>query len=250
MSEEKDNSLDILGTKPLAKSIEKTTEKTLEGTGALLSKICLPVAEEFGLFLKDKVKSWRAKNAEKILEKTENKLREQNLYNTKIKSHPLITHKILENSSWAIEDDIQNMWAGLLTSACTIEGKDDSNLTYINILSQMTNSQVKILNYACKNTNTYIYKEKLIQAKSITVELESILELTGYTEIHELDKDLDYMGKLGLISAFSGGLTTYDEDFKDSNKIKANITPSALGIHLYVRSNGYIGDPLKFFNLI
>jgi hypothetical protein len=64
-------SLDILGAKPIADAALVVTKGSVDGAGAFLSRICLPVAEEFGLLLKDKVGHWRANNAAKIANKAE-----------------------------------------------------------------------------------------------------------------------------------------------------------------------------------
>lgn len=248
MPDKNDSSLDILGVKPIAKSIEKVTEKTLEGTGAFLSRICLPAAEEFGLLLQDKVKSWRAKNTKKILNLTEEKLAKHDLLNSNIKAHPLITWKILENSSWTTDDEIQNLWAGLLASSCTEDGLDDSNLVYINLLAQMTNSQVKILNFACEHAEIYRHENGLIQSKDLLVNTEELINITGLTDIHNIDKDLDYMMNLGVIGMLSG-FQLVDNKNLESEGLRAKINPSALGIQLFVRSQGYLGNPLKYFNL-
>ncbi|WP_024955852.1 Abi-alpha family protein [Sulfurospirillum arcachonense] len=248
MQDKNDSSLDILGVKPIAKSIEKTTEKALEGTGAFLSRICLPAAEEFGLLLQDKVKSWRAKNTRKILNLTEEKLAKQDLLNSNIKSHPLITWKILENSSWSTDDEIQNLWAGLLASSCTEDGLDDSNLVYINLLAQMTNSQVKILNFACEHAEIYKHENGLIQSKDLFLNTDELIEITGLTDIHDIDRDLDYMMNLGITGMLSG-FQLIDNKSLESKGLKARINPSALGIQLFVRSQGYLGNPLEYFNL-
>ena len=52
---EEEKSLDLMGIKPVAKAVEKATDKTVDGLGAFFCAICMPAAEEFGLFLKDKV---------------------------------------------------------------------------------------------------------------------------------------------------------------------------------------------------
>lgn len=48
MSED-NKSLDVLGVKPIADSVNTVTKGTVDGASAFLSRICLPAAEEFGL---------------------------------------------------------------------------------------------------------------------------------------------------------------------------------------------------------
>lgn len=71
MTDDKPKSFDIFGIRPLAEAINTLTKGAVDGAGAFLSRICLPAAEEFGLMLRDKVSSWRAKNAVAIIQKAE-----------------------------------------------------------------------------------------------------------------------------------------------------------------------------------
>jgi hypothetical protein len=48
-------------------------------------------------------------------------------------AHPRVLHEIIENASWVDDEEVQAMWAGLLASSCTEDGKDDKNLIYIYI---------------------------------------------------------------------------------------------------------------------
>ena len=128
---------DILGIKPISHAVEKT----VDGLGTFLGKICLPVAEEIGLLLQDKVKVWRAENASKVLSKAERLLADQGGLDGKA-IRPLLAWRIIENGSLADTDEVQIFWAGLLASSCTIL-TDDSNLIFISILSQLTSIQVK-----------------------------------------------------------------------------------------------------------
>ena len=145
---DEDKSIDLLGVKPIARSVEKVTEGAVDGASAFLSRICLPAAEEFGILLRDKVSNWRAKNAIKIIEKSQLLLNEK-LSKVVLQAHPRIIYGALESGSWAEDDYMQNLWAGLLASSCTEDGKDESNLIFINILAQLTSGQVALVKYAC-----------------------------------------------------------------------------------------------------
>ena len=95
---EPDKSLDLLGVKPLAKSIEIVTTGTVDGAGAFLSRICLPAAEEIGLLLRDRVSAWRAKNAQEITGRAE-KLVFDAAGGQAIHAHPRIVAGVIELGS-------------------------------------------------------------------------------------------------------------------------------------------------------
>jgi len=57
---------DTLGIEDLGDSVRAATEKFLDGDAALVSRVWLPAAEEFGLALRDRVSARRARTAAKI----------------------------------------------------------------------------------------------------------------------------------------------------------------------------------------
>ena len=135
------NSLDLLGVRPISESLNTVTRGVVDGLSAFLSRICLPAAEEFGLLLKDKVSSWRAKNAIAIVDKAQAELNFKT--NDKRHAHPILVSSIIENGSWSDCDEIQDMWAGLLASSCTESGGDESNLIFIPVDAFSTNEMCK-----------------------------------------------------------------------------------------------------------
>ena len=159
-------------------------------------------------------------------------------------AHPRLVAEILNRSSWEANEEIQDMWAGLLASACTSDGRDESNIIFVNILAQLTSLQAKILNYGCENA-----KKSIATAGWICTEGELILTLgvlrtiSGCNDFHRLDRELDQLRNLGLIgqSGISGGFAP--------ESTNADITPSGLALQMYVRCKGYIGDPIQFFHL-
>lgn len=132
-----DNSLDILGTKPLAKAVEKVTEKSVDGVGAFFGAICMPAAEEFGLLLRDKVAAFRKKNLESIANKSREKIEHQKLEPTG-DANPLLLRQIIEDASWTEDSSIQSMWAGLLAVASSKSAVADDSLVYTDILKRLT----------------------------------------------------------------------------------------------------------------
>ena len=229
---------DILGIKPIGKAINTCTKAAVDGASAFLSRICLPVAEEFGLLLQDKVRGWRTKNLINIIDKARQLHDDLGLRN--VHAHPRIVSLIVEHGSWVEEENIQLMWAGLLASSCTADGKDDSNLIFINLLSQMTYLQACLLNYFCKKADKQVDKNGLIYSRELLINVDELQEITGTSDVQRLDRELDHLRSLQLIL----------EGFMiDTSSLVARATPTALALHLYARCNGSLKSPADFFGL-
>ncbi len=150
------------------------------------------------------------------------------------------------------------MWAGLLASSCTKDGKDESNLIFINLLSQLTSSEVKILNYICENAKKEITIHGLIYANVLLISLKDLKIISNIPDIHHLDRELDHLRSLGLIlrgfpeipkGAPLINWRPSDLASKGSDDIEIDITPSALALNMYVRCNGSLQAPFEYFGL-
>jgi hypothetical protein len=237
MNDKSQQSLDILGIKPIGEAANTLVKGTVEGAAAFLGRICLPAAEEFGLLLRDKVSHWRIQNLVKIAEKAERKLKAEPNAESR-HAHPRLVSLTLEQGSWAESDEVQEMWAGLLASACTEDGKDDSNLIFVNLLSQLTTAQVSVLKYSCEKSNKYITQAGWIAATDLSITLEELIDISGLKDFHRLDRELDYLRALDLITV------GFNENSTD-----AEITPTPLALHLYVRCQGSLKSPVDYFDL-
>lgn len=234
MVEDKRN-LDVLGVKPIAESVNTVTEAAVRGASAFLSRICLPVAEEFGLLLKDKVGAWRASNAVAIAAKAQILLEKQARHSA-LHAHPRIVNSVIENGSWTESDFVQQIWAGLLASSCTEKGNDESNLMFVDLLSQLTSAQVRLINHVCATCKVYQTKGGWIASLPFFMELGELVQIMGIDDIHQIDRELDHLRSLELIThGFSPEHT------------RADVTPYPLCLNLYVRGQGYVGSPGDFF---
>jgi hypothetical protein len=231
-------SLDILGTKPVAEAVQTLTKGAVDAAEALLSRICLPAAEELGSLLRDKVTGWRARNFISMMQKLEKRMGELNLPPT-AHAHPRIVHTIMEQASYADDTEVQEMWAGLLASSCTQAGDDDSNLIFTNLLGSLTRLQAKVLRYACEQCGKEVAPGALIQANHLTVPFEKLCEIANEQDVQRLDRELDSLRGMGLTE---GGL-------KPGHRADVLLTPTALALHMYVRCQGSRASPAEFFQL-
>jgi hypothetical protein len=240
MGQEDKKITDIFGLAPYGEAINTLTKGAVDGAGAFLSRICLPAAEEFGLLLKDKISVWRAKNAVEVSLQAEKILSDQGAQN--VHAHPRLVMNILSEGSWNEHDMVLSMWAGLLASSCTESGDDDSNILFVNILSQLTTLQAKIISYGCQNARTYL-KSALILARMLEVELDEVKKFSGTDDLHRLDRELDHLSSLGLIGGRLGGGGIHP----DTGKV--DITPTALALQMYARCQGFIGSPEEYYDV-
>jgi hypothetical protein len=231
---------DLLGLKPVGIAIEVATRATFDGAGAFLSRICLPAAEELGFLLRDKVSAWRAANARKIVSEAEKKFHALPK-NEDLHAHPRIVGAIIENGSWSDDDQILNYWAGLLASSCTPNGKAQENLIFVNLLSQITPSQARLLAYVCENAKLKKTHLGLLIADRFEPAMDEIVKITEQPDLHILDLEIDHLREIGVLDGNSS-LNIYEVH-------PLLITPSAMGIQLYVRCQGYIGPPTEYFGL-
>lgn len=235
-----DASLDLLGIKPVGDAINKVTEATVDGAMGFLRLICRPAAEEFGYLLQDHVKVWRATNAAQLVKKAEAKYKALG-YPPSFKASPRLVSTILEKGSWTDDDNLQDMWSGLLTSSCSEDGKEDSNLIFTNLLSQLTSLEAVMLNYMCIET-----KKKYSNNGSMLVETkhlasrEEICEAFKEEDISRICRESEHLNSLGLTYYIIGDKSRAESYF-------ANVGATRLGFHLFVRCQGSTLDPDEYF---
>jgi hypothetical protein len=230
---------DLLGIAPVAEAVNTTTQAVTSGAAAFLSRICLPAAEEFGLLLRDRVSAWRTRNLENIARKAEQKLKASE--SAELHAPPRVIYQIVELGSWTEEDEVQDMWAGLLASSCNFDGDDDSNLMFIDYLSRLSVPEVKILHHACQNAPKFMSPAGWVYADDYDVTLEKLMEISGISDAHRLDRELDHLCALGLLSEGNGFYMHSQE---------AGLTPSPLALQMWVRCQGHRGNPTEFLDLI
>jgi hypothetical protein len=246
MSEEMPSKIftDVLGTAAVAEAVKIVAQGGVDAASAFLKGVCLPAAEEFGLGLKDRVSEWRRQNAVRIAVKASGKVPSDLLETGKLSAHPRLIMKALDEGSWTDSDEVQEMWAGLLASSCGTD-PDESNLIFINLLSQLTAQQVKIVKFTCEKSQKCALREatELISNSSLVVPCKVLMDITGDKDLNVLDRELDHLRTLGLI--YSG--IVFGDRRKEDEELVANIGASALAFNLYVRAQGFAGRPVDYF---
>jgi hypothetical protein len=151
---------------------------------------------------------------------------------------PHVAMHVLETGSWADTDWIQQFWAGLLVSSCTADGRDDSNLRFVDIFAQLTPTHLRILEVACLRTHNAKMGLGWPSSNSLICAPEEISQIVGTRDLMKIERDLTHLAELGLLA----------QPLKSSSFAplhNTNITPSNLGLQLFERCNGRPGWSLQ-----
>lgn len=235
---------DLLGVQPLAEAGHEITKVSLDGVSSFLSAVFKPGLEELGFLLKDKVRQWRLNNILRVLEKAKGKMgfdgQELNLT-----ANARVGLSIMEGSSEVDNEELQDLWAGLFASSCTPDGKDDSNMNFVDLLRRMSSVEAKIIDYACKNCEKTLHPNKLITAEKLKVTFEDLTKIAGVDNLYRLDSELDHMRSISLL--VPGHFLSAGGGFVASDELDANITPSPLALNLYYRTHSTGKSPIEFW---
>lgn len=226
MSDEKPES-DMMGLRPCGEAIKIGAEAVV---GAIRS-VCKPASEELGLLLKDRVSYWRTCQMIALGEKFRAKMEAKGSPSESLSAPARIVMKVFEEGSWVEDNNIQNMWAGLLASSCTEDGTDDSNLIFINMLSQMTAPEARLFEFVSRSA-----VESLLErlGSKVIARVDDLITVAKTPDRLVLQRAFEHLASLGLLQY--GGL---GEDV-------CTIYPHDAGLHLYVRCQGHLGSPADF----
>lgn len=230
---------DPLGIRQYGEALKvnaETVKISAETVVKYIDHICEPAAKEIGLMLGDQFSYWRRSRAIALNEKLKRKLAGRKEPLKYLNAPPRIVMKVFEEGSTVDDDEIQDMWAGLLASSCTEDGKDDSNLIFINILSQMTAPEARIINYTCQIS---IRSFGSLSRMSVQVEVENLQKIAKLFNASLLRRELDHLFSLGLIV-----FTHHQGPNQESDVFY--IWPQDAAYHFYARCQGHVG-PLREF---
>ena len=238
-----DKAVDILGVKGISDSVRIATEGLVNGAGAFLSRLCLPVAEELGLTLRDRISAWRARNALAMLNDANNIYQASPFCDGDDRLSPRLVHVAVEEASWIEDAQVRAMWAGLLAASASPGAYSDENLIFVNLLKQLTALEVTILSFAVERARKRATPDGLILASPVEhVPVREVLDLLGLRDLQRLDRELDHLRELGLIGfGGAGGIDVFSGS--------ADLTPTPLALHLYVRGQGSKLSPAAYWNV-
>jgi hypothetical protein len=208
---------------------------------AFLSRICPSASDEVTKLLHEELSNYRLEHAIEIALRAE-QLLESAIDADKMQVFAKIAMRIIENGSWSEDPFMLQFWAGLLASSCSAITADESNLRYVDLMSQLNSVHVRVLAGAATRAPKIITGPDRITSRPIACNAADLMRIAGSHDLIRIDRDLDHMAELGLIehrekAAFFSPIAD------------AKITPTSLGLELYARCNGQRGTR-TFYGLV
>jgi PilZ domain len=205
---------------------------------AFLRRICPVATKEVRLLLRERLSNYRLESAVEIALHAEEILVFEP-GTRKMRAHPRLVLRILEDGSWAESERVLHFWAGLLATSCSISAEDQSNMVFIDLLSDLTPSHVRIFTAACAKVITF-ESERGVSAQSLICPLDEMTQIAGSSDLIKIDRDLEHLSELGL-------LVKRDRSRSFSLMDDANLTPTRLGLDLYARCNAHRGAAQDYY---
>jgi hypothetical protein len=154
----------------------------------------------------------------------------------RMRAHPQLVANLLRNGSWANDDLIKQLWAGLLATSCTEEGTDESNSAFVDLLFHVTPDQGLIFVAGCQRAMELMSGIGDIPSTRILIPPEEMSRITDMPDLPRIATNIAYLFNFGLVENnfdFSSYLPTDSFD----------ITPSRLGLKLFKQCKGNLIRP-------
>jgi hypothetical protein len=154
--------------------------------------------------------------------------------------NPAIAVHILEIGSGTDEEWLHRFWAGLLITSLSPEGRDKSNLKFVELLSQLTSIPTRIFTVVCTKAIKDLSESGAVIAEPLDCNLEELVATVG-SRLPQIERDLEALARLQLIerrAADAPAMLTSSH---------TRITPTSLGLQLFALCNGHPGDSRGFY---
>lgn len=202
----------LRGTRAIAFLLR--TSPLLEGAlAALLTSLCRDRAEHVIDI---------ALQAEELLASSE--------HNLQSPVSPNLVLRILEDGSKATAVEVQQGWAGLLASCCQLEA-EDAPLPFVDLMSKLDRDHVAVLTAACTRAIDAGWEPGFIFPAPLHCSSDEIRKITGIRNLVAIEGNLNHLFHLGLLEKTIKPLGCEQLE-------QVNITPTGLGLKLFVRWSG------------
>jgi hypothetical protein len=140
--------------------------------------------------------------------------------------HPQILKSILRHGSWSNDDLVQQLWAGLLASSCSLEGTDESKRDFIELLLHVTDTQAPIFVAGCRKAGELMSGADGKALQEVIISPEEMIQITGLYDRFRTAREVSHLFNFGLLENVFDFSTYVPND-------RFDITPSSRGLELF-----------------
>jgi PilZ domain-containing protein len=204
-----------------------------------LSRITEGSTDEFNQLFRGRLSSHKIANAMAIALRAEALLSAVPEFE-RLRGDPSVLCRILEVGGCADEEWLQNEWAGLLAVCCKVDGSTDADLEFVNLLSQLTAPQIRILSLICARTSKQRGEGGALKAAPAAFGTEELAFGICLREA-QIERDLEILSDIGLLT----------KEFHDSRALllsdSVDLAPTPLAMELFSRCRGHRGALEEFY---
>ena len=208
---------------------------------AFFSRICPEGAVDVTQLLREGFSSHKVGNAANIALDAQSLLK-SNPHASEMHVPSALLIRILEQATSNEEDWLQQLWAGLIVSSCSIDGKDETNLRFIDMFGMLTPVPIKLFTIVSAVSSKFVNDYGTVTARPLACKIDDITIATGARGV-QIERELERLAAVGLIEKKSANSPTL------APTGEAVITASSLGLELFARCNGHKGHPKDFYTM-
>lgn len=206
---------------------------------AFLGRICPDGVEQVGEWVRTRAGSHKVLNAVSIALKAESLLGPGGI-GEGVRVNPAIAVRILEVGPGTDEDWLHAFWAGLLVTSTSADGRDRSNLEFVELFSQLTSIPLRIFTVVCTKAAKIIGATGDVEARPLVCKFEELATTVG-SRVPQMERELETLAAFNLIerrAANGPALLAASE---------IHLTVTSLGLELFALCNGHRGALRDFY---
>lgn len=190
-----------------------------------------------GAMLADQVYLWQWTNRIKIAHRAK-ELLDQNKVAEKVLPLGFLI-PLLDKIGYVFQSELQEMWAGLIASSCSNDETDETNLIFLNLLSQLSSSQAKIISLPFIEGKYSPYQHDDMEYTTIDKERSELIKYAGLSNWGILRRELDHLDSLGLVGY----------SIRSNQQVSCvELRYEEAALRLYMRCEGYKGTLQDFIS--
>ena len=206
---------------------------------SFLRRICPSATQELKLLFREGLSNLRIASAISIAHRAEAMLAAERDFD-RLRAPQNLVMRVIQEGSWAEDSITQQLWAGVLATACTLVGDDESNLPYIDLLAELASIDGRLFTTACTKSQKVFASSGAVSAQPLICSAQELIQIAGAHDLMKIDRNIFQLSLLGLLEPrVKSKYFNFEQE--------ANLTPTALGLELFARCQGHRGAPHDYY---